>query len=227
MCLMNLYGIGLKLEKMNYKPGEISSFNDTNLPLWQRGVRQGGKMNRKVMGSNLLTFKKVLDKYNVVFVIIFGGLLGIIRNGNFIPWDEDLDIACFDGGATATKTPDHWKMKKIKKDLKKEGFRIIGSDQHHSYHDFFIRGGERIEIFWFKRIESIESEKTEWIMNTSVRYPAHYFDELDEIDFLGTKFKVPSNAEEFLERTYGKSWKKPNKKARYLNLNLRKREENE
>jgi len=202
---------------MKYKSGEISSFNENILP-WERGVRKGGMMNKEAMRRNLLDFKGVLDKYSVCFVIIFGGLLGLIRNGAFISYDTDLDIACFD----EFKRKDHWKLAKVKEELKQEGFYVVSSDVCYLHNDFFIRDGEKIEIWWFDKIDD------EWIFGNTVRYPAHYFDKLDEIDFLGTKFKIPSKAEEFLERTYGKDWKIPNSKARFLNQNPKAiRERNE
>ena len=194
----------------------IQSFNENILP-WERGVRKGGMMNKEVMRRNLLDFKEVLDKYNVVFVFIFGGLLGLIRQGDFIPYDTDLDVACFD----ESKRRDHWKLAKIKEELKQKGFYVVSNDVCYLHNDFFIREGEKIEIWWFDKIDD------EWIFGNTVRYPAHYFDKLDEIDFLKTKFKVPSNAEEFLKLTYGKNWKKPKKDAIYLNLNVRKRKKNE
>ena len=194
---------------MKYKIGEISSLDDLSLHPWDRGVRQKGLMNRQAMGKNLLDFKEILDKHNIPFVIIFGGLLGLVREGNFIEWDKDLDIACFND----TSRCDHWKLKDIKNDLRKKGFCVVSNDQFFLHYDFFIRDGERIEIFWFDRIDS------EWILEDRVRYPSHYFDKLEEIEFLGTKFKIPSNTEEFLTLTYGADWRTPNPDAGYWNLN--------
>jgi len=186
----------------------IQPFDESILP-WERGVRKGGIMNREVMVKNVLDFKEVLDKYSIPFVFIFGGLLGLIRQGDFIPYDTDLDVACFN----EFTRKDHWKMSKVKKELKEKGFYIADNNECYLHNDFFIRNGEKIEIWWFDKIDD------EWIFGNTVRYPAYFFDKTVDIDFLGTKVKVPFNAEEFLERTYGKNWKTPNPKANYLNQN--------
>jgi len=184
---------------------------DNNIVPWEQGVRLVGSenMNKPVMYQNLLDFKNVLDSYNVVFVFIFGALLGLMREGDLISYDSDIDVACFNEFIRR----DHWKMKQIKEDLRNKGFRVIDNDVCYLHNDFFIRNGEKIEIWWFDKIDN------EWIFGDTVRYPSSYFDKLEEIDFIGTKFKIPSNAEKFVELTYGKNWRVPNSKAKWLNLN--------
>lgn len=176
---------------------------------WQWFVRQGGKMNTAVMRENLLDIKKVFDKYDITFVLIGGGLLGAIRQRKFIPYDYDLDLACF----CRTDKNDHWKMRWVKNELENLGFFVVDNSRCRCKADFFIRNKERIDIFWFEKIDD------EWIYNNEYRYPAIFFDNLDEIYFLGTKFKVPHNPKRFLKYTYGENWKIPDPNAHILNLN--------
>lgn len=188
--------------------GYIQSFDKSIFP-WERGVRKGGLMDIKAMTHNLLDFKDVLDKNNMNFALMAGTLLGAIRQQSFIPYDTDVDVACFN----SLEIKDHWNLKSVKEDLIKKGFRVIGSDVCYLHSDFFIRNGEKIDMFWFTKVDD------EWIAGETLRYPIHYFNNLEEIDFLGTKFKVPSNASKFLELSYGKNWRIPNPDAQHLNLN--------
>lgn len=203
---------------MIYKPGEISLENDLDLVPWERGVRQkGGLMNIETMSKNLLDFKETMDKFGVPFVLVFGTLLWYMREHDFKVHDADVDVACFNEFIRK----DHWKLKNIKEDLRNKEFKVIGNDECYLHIDFFIRNGEKIEIWWFDKIDN------EWIFGDTCRYSAHFFDKLEEINLLGTTFKIPSYPEKMLKITYGKDWRIPNPKGHWLNLNPKEIEKRE
>lgn len=57
---------------------------------------QDGTTLRKVqlrLIDMLVEIDKVCRKYNIDYWIDFGTLLGAVRHGGFIPWDDDMDIA--------------------------------------------------------------------------------------------------------------------------------------
>ena len=51
--------------------------------------------NREIQLLELNLLKKVIEiceKYNLIYYIIGGSLIGVLRHKGFIPWDDDIDI---------------------------------------------------------------------------------------------------------------------------------------
>ena len=47
----------------------------------------------QLLELNLLQkFKQICDENNLTYYLVGGGLIGALRHGGFIPWDDDLDI---------------------------------------------------------------------------------------------------------------------------------------
>jgi len=64
----------------------IFEFNEVE---FKNGIK---KINLDISKKNLLDLKKILDKNDIYFGLIYGTLLGAIREKNFIAHDEDTDI---------------------------------------------------------------------------------------------------------------------------------------
>ena len=104
-------------------------------------------------------------------------------------------------------------MRWVKNDLENRGFYIADSSQCRCKTDFFTRGGERIDVFWFDRIDQ------EWIFNNEVRWPVYFFDDKVPMAWNGTTIQVPYPTEYWLEYTYGKDWRTPKPGTHIRNLN--------
>ena len=159
-------------------------------------------MNPELKHYNLIDFKEVMDKHGVKFVIIFGGLLGLVRGGELIEWDYDLDVMCY--------RPDKVKIGGVIEDLKKLDFTPILPPEVPEHDTNFVRNGYKIEIWWFDEVGD------EWKYDDKIRYKKEFFDETEKIKFLDMDWDIPKNPKEFLTITYGESWVTPNKEGRYI-----------
>ena len=188
-----------------YTPEVTIQKPEMKVPVWEEGVRQGGKLNEKVMTKNLIDFKKVMDKYDIPFVFIFGGCLGLMRDFGK-PWahpeDTDTDVMCYE--------PDHRKMGPVVKELREMGFSVPDRNDCPLRDHFIIRGGEKIEIWWFEEIDNM------YYYSPRVWYKKEHFQHVEMVKFAGKVWRVPSRPEKFVEITYGKNWQVPRPEASYI-----------
>lgn len=77
-------------------------------------------------------FDNLCKTFNLQYCLFGGSLLGAIRYHNFIPWDDDLDVAM--------PRPDYEKMissKKIKEYIEKNGLFLLSNSTCKKYHNEF------------------------------------------------------------------------------------------
>lgn len=47
---------------------------------------------KKILLDMLIFFKQICDENNISYSLAYGTVLGAIRHGGFIPWDDDVDV---------------------------------------------------------------------------------------------------------------------------------------
>lgn len=184
----------------------------TNPEKVKRTVHLTGK--NLVLTKNILkNVTAILEKHGIRYWLDFGTLLGIIRQGELLPWDEDADI-CIHGddlnkfNAIKRKFPLRYRMSyrydysnrlpgklrvvKIKYWYKKY-FRLFNIRELHL--DVFIK--YKIDDYYY------------WIgSNALKRVKAQYHDHLDTIIWDNQKFFIPSDVDNYLTDLFG-DWKTP------------------
>ncbi len=148
----------------------------------------------EISKKNLLDFKYLLDFENVKFGIIYGTLLGAIREKNFIEYDEDIDVFILDENRELFISL-LFKLRKI-------GFEVARYN-----HDLLsiIRDDDYIDIYFFRK--NIFGQR---ICNGDSINSVH-LDTFGKILFLDKEFNTPNNPISFLEKAYGKDWNVPKK----------------
>lgn len=159
-------------------------------------------MNVDHAREQLLEVKATLDSLGIPFWLREGTLLAAVRDRGFFPWDHDIDLS------------------------------IRASDWHPSLYDEFAGFTCTPMKYALGRVTSVHLSKTNDLrvslifrfyhpeedvyVTLSPPYgdclrtviPARYLDELNQIEFLGTTFRIPRNPEEVLENIYG-DWRTP------------------
>ena len=157
------------------------------------------KINKNHYTKDLLDTKRILDEEKVTFWLIFGTLLGAIRENDFLEWDDNINIAIYE--------EDLLPKYNILKD------RFISNN-------FIVRQipkpkGTKINLYRHNHkiyIEGIFLDPSycdnEYRLSNKFRHPKKYFETYEEISFIGETFRVPSPSKKYLKFLY-KDWKTP------------------
>lgn len=81
--------------------------------------------------SILDVIDKVCRENNLKYSIAYGTLIGAIRHGGFIPWDDDIDVMM--------PREDYDKLKEIWADTAPEGFLLQNEDDYDDYVNNFAK----------------------------------------------------------------------------------------
>ena len=146
--------------------------------------------------ESLLLSKKILEKFKIKYFLEGGVFLGLIRDKDFISWDNDIELAVFSEDIFG-------KEYMIANELVKNGFDIKFVD--NSYKDF------KINAYLYNHTKiSILSYYLDgkYRRRHLLRYLAIFFDNPSEVKIKNENFR--SVSKDYLNWTY-KNWKVPEK----------------
>jgi phosphorylcholine metabolism protein LicD len=150
------------------------------------------KINKKIARENLLLLRDILRKTDIRWGLIFGTLLGAVREKNFISHDEDIDLYIF--------YEDKDKILELIYEFKKFGFDVARYEKKSLFS--IIRNNEYIDFYFFKK---------KFFGRRCLDYyiPNFFFKHNAKIKFFNKYFPTLNNARKYLEFQYGKDWKIP------------------
>ena len=156
-------------------------------------------MDATVAAGLLREAKEVFDELGVVFFLRQGTCLGAVRDGAFIPWDDDLDLGSIYGMHGLTKRS----VASVADAFRARGFHVKeATSGGESWLGIMKR---HIRIDWI----CYRVRKGRIVHFPNVSIPVELFARLQEVDFVGERFLVPSPPEEYLRCKYGPYWATP------------------
>ena len=179
--------ITIKGKVLHYYPRKLT--NDGSEP----------RLDIPIAKDNLFIFKSIADKHNLPFILMYGTLLGAVREHSFLEHDSDTDLGIY-------KKHEHILLEMIP-ELEKMGLLFIRytnltlfgkGDITYS----FMKNGMYIDIYIMQRT-------TNSYIICGIKYPKIFFDNTHTILFYDHEYQIPYACEDFLVYAYGANWETP------------------
>ena len=170
---------------------------------------------REKATQDLNEIKEVYDKLGIKFFLVYGTLLGAVREKNVIVTDHDNDIGLFG--------EDIYRGEEIYFALKEAGFLVgtyvslkdpngnvkrpvmfLTNKRVKTEHIFLFKVGDK-RVTWYS---TRKNEKTGVTESLVWENDAKHFEYLEETPFLNKKYLVPNHPKELLDLWY-KNWGVP------------------
>lgn len=167
----------------------------------QRSLTDPQPINPDVAAGLLKEVKEIFDRLEVVYFLRQGTCLGAIRDGTFISWDDDVDIASVLGLHGLTDKS----ISQVGAAFTERGYFVtVESNDFYTY-VAMMKSSIRLDWTCHRIIDNCIYHYP------GIRIPVRLVTGLKEIDFIGEKFLVPNPPEEYLCLKYGAEWMTPMK----------------
>jgi hypothetical protein len=132
----------------------------------------------------------------------FGATLAVVRDGDLIPHDDDLDLIVGFEPAEAANLPQG--LRRIERFLRQRGYTVSGA--HAAHRQVRVAAGPPVDVF----VGLFEGDTISWYpgtrgsLNRQLMYPT------STGQLLGIECPLPHDPPGYLERVYGPDWQQPN-----------------
>jgi len=160
-------------------------------------INENNFLNKKNALQILIDCTNFLEKKNISYFVMFGTLLGAVRDEDFIEYDNDIDLIVLDAN-----------IEKVKLCL--DDFSKINLHPIRVQSDLIslFRNGDYIDINFFKT-----NYHKNVICSDSYIFPYDFFISTSKVTIRGNEFSSPIRPKELLLQIYGKDWRTPKRNA--------------
>ena len=158
---------------------------------------------------------RLFDAYDISYCLDGGTLLGLYREGRFLPWDNDIDFFVKNESADRIKSL-WWRLLFL-------GFKL---EMHEAEKPYGPIGVGSPRIYKLKSIQRFDGRRL--IIDLIFKYPdeSHYhwvigknpsvhkkverkfYDRFDELKYRGRSYPIPCDTAAYLTHRYG-DWRRP------------------
>ena len=173
--------------------------DDAGSAAYAKTIKDPKPLDPALAAERLKEVKRVFDELGVFFWLGSGTCLGAVREGRFIPWDDEMDTAGVIGMHGLTVET----LDRVAEAFRERGFYC--PVRHNSRYAVvnFIKDGIRVDWTCHHIVDGKAYEFP------GVELPLSIFEHPREIEFIGEKFRIPDPPEEYLRLKYGPEWRTP------------------
>lgn len=158
---------------------------------------------------------KLFERRGIDYCLDGGTLLGLYREGRFLPWDNDIDFFVRGQDAMRIKAL-KWRLKlmgcKLQRSYAKDDYGPIKTGDARIFKIVTMReyDGQRLQIDLIFKYS--DDENYHWVIG--VKPPVHkkihrsFYDAFEALSYKGRDYPVPCKTDDYLTARYG-NWRVP------------------